>query len=312
MNEGRQRIVCVGEAMIELAPRGGGWEVGYGGDTLNQALHLARFGHDAAYMSVLGNDPFAPKMLQAWAREGLDTSLVLRDAERTTGLYAISIDPQGERTFAYWRSHSAARRLFAHEQVAAVMGRAEEAEVLVYSLISLAILPEFGREALLGLAREVRRRGGKVAFDGNYRARLWQDDNSAHAWRARAAAEADFGFPTTDDERELSGAAGADAVARVWEEAGCGEVVVKLGGKGCRLPDGKIVPPGLTLQPVDSSGAGDAFSAGYLACRLRGASPEGAAHSAHELAGWTVMRSGAIPPRDHAAPYSLSTTGSPE
>ena len=37
---GRQRIVCVGEAMIELAPRGGAWDVGYGGDTLNQACTM--------------------------------------------------------------------------------------------------------------------------------------------------------------------------------------------------------------------------------------------------------------------------------
>jgi 2-dehydro-3-deoxygluconokinase len=65
------------------------------------------------------------------------------------------------------------------------------------------------------------------------------------------------------------------------------------------------VPPAVTLTPVDSSGAGDAFSAGYLACRLRGAAREDAARCAHELAGWTVMRGGAIPPPDHAAPYAL-------
>ena len=167
MIAGGQRIVCVGEAMIELAPRGGAGDDGSGGDTLNQALHLARFGHDSAYLTVLGSDPFAPNMVQAWAREGLDTSLVLRDPERTTGLYAISIDPLGERTFAYWRSHSAARRLFAHAQIGQAMAQAEEAQVLVYSLISLAILPEYGREALHGLPREVRRSGGRVACDGN-------------------------------------------------------------------------------------------------------------------------------------------------
>jgi 2-dehydro-3-deoxygluconokinase len=310
--DGRKRIVCVGEAMVELAPRGAAWEVGYGGDTLNQALHLARFGHDVAYLTVLGHDPFAPQMQQDWAREGLDTTLVLRDAERATGLYAIAIDHRGERQFTYWRSHSAARQMFAHERIGAAMARVEEAQVLLYSLISLAILPEYGREALLGLAREVRRRGGQVAFDGNYRARLWQDADLAQAWRKRAAAEADFGFPTIDDERELSGAQSAEAVAATWEEAGCGEVVVKLGGEGCRLPGGEVLAPAMLLNPVDSSGAGDAFAAGYLACRLRGAAPDEAARCAHDLAGWTVMRGGAIPPRDHAAPYTLRTGGSPE
>ena len=49
---------------------------------------------------------------------------------------------------------------------------------------------------------------------------------------------------------------------------------------------------------VNQSGAGDAFNAGYLAARLKGASIEHAARSGHALAGWTIMRSGAIPPRD--------------
>ena len=70
--------------MIEISPRGGGgWEVGYGGDTINQALHLVRFGHDVAYLTVLGVDPFAGQMRSAWGREGMDTSLVLSDPERT-------------------------------------------------------------------------------------------------------------------------------------------------------------------------------------------------------------------------------------
>lgn len=304
MISARLRIVCVGEAMVELAPHaGGGWDVGYGGDTLNQALHLARFGYDTAYLTVLGNDPFAPRMQGAWTREGLDPELLLKDEHRTTGLYAISIDEQGERHFSYWRSDSAARTLFDHPEINRAVTQAAEADALVYSLISLAILPERRREALIGLAREVRRRGGKVAFDGNYRPILWESVEAARKWRDRAAAEADFGLPTGDDERALAEAVDADAVAARWERAGCGEVVVKLGGKGCRLPGGDIMPPATLLTPVDSSGAGDAFSAGYLAARLGGAPPEEAARCGHALAGWTVMRSGAIPPRDHAAPY---------
>lgn len=311
--EGRFRIVCVGEAMVELSPRGGGWEVGHGGDTINQALHLARFGHDVAYLTVLGCDPFAGPMRAAWGREGLDTSLVLADPQRTTGLYAISIDTHGERQFSYWRSDSAARRLFNHPDCIQAAGEAAKAEVLVYSLISLAILPVEGREALLGLASAVRARGGKVAFDGNYRARLWHSAEEARQWRDRAARQADFGFPTLEDEEQIADGPLAPAtVGATWREAGCREVVVKLGARGCALPDGEIAPPRAALLPVDTSGTGDAFGAAYLSCRLRGGSPEEAAQAGHELAAWVMMRSGAIPPRDHAAPYSLSTTASPE
>jgi 2-dehydro-3-deoxygluconokinase len=297
------RIVCVGEAMVELAPQGDGWDVGHGGDTLNQALHLARFGFDVGYLTVLGNDPFAPRMQAAWTCEGLDPSLLLRSDSRTTGLYAISIDERGERHFHYWRSESAARELFDHPQIDDALAQAAEADVLVYSLISLAILPEHGREKLIGLAREVRQRGGKIAFDGNYRPTLWESVEAARAWRDRAVAEADFGLPTIDDERALASSHDAGAVAAHWRRRGCGEPVVKLGSEGCRLPDGTIVPPPNRLKPLDSSGAGDAFSAGYLAARLRGVAPDEAARCGHELAGWTIMRSGAIPPRDDAAPY---------
>jgi 2-dehydro-3-deoxygluconokinase len=180
-------------------------------------------------------------------------------------------------------------------------------------LISLAILPEDGREALLGLARAVRARGGKVAFDGNYRARLWQSPDEARLWRDWAAREADFGFPTLEDEEQIAGGrVDPAAIAAAWREAGCGEVVVKLGAQGCVLPGGDIAHPHATLQPVDTSGAGDAFGAAYLSCRLRGGSTEEAAQAGHELAAWVMMRSGAIPPRDHAAPYSLSSTAMPE
>jgi len=299
----RQRIVCVGEAMVELASRGPAWDVGYGGDTLNQALHLVRFGYDVAYLTVLGSDPFAPRMTSAWGREGLDTSLVLRDEDRNTGLYSISIDERGERHFNYWRSESAARALFAHPRIEEALAQAADADALVYSLISLAILPEVGREALVRLAGEIRRRGGKVAFDGNYRPRLWNDAAAACRWRDRAAAEADFGFPTIDDERAMVGEEDPEAAASQWQRAGCAETVVKLGGAGCRLADGEVIPPEAQLHPVDSSGAGDAFSAGYLAARLRGDSPHKAARSGHDLAGWTLMRAGAIPALDHAAPY---------
>lgn len=290
--------------MVELSPRDGGWHLHYGGDTLNVALHLTRLGHRVAYLTALGNDPFAGRMRSAWAREGMDVSLVLSHPARTTGLYAIETDAAGERHFSYWRSESAARALFECEGIGPAEDAARQADLLFFSLISLAVLPDAGRERLLELAGEVRAAGGKVAFDSNFRPRLWESPEASRAWRGRAIALADFGLPTLEDERALGTGETADDIAAQWRRGGAGEVLVKLGQEGCLLPSGEIVPPPDKVMPLDTSGAGDAFDAGYLGARLRGDDPAEAALKAHRLACWTVMRQGAIPPRDHAAPYA--------
>ncbi|AXK43677.1 sugar kinase [Erythrobacter aureus] len=291
--------------MFELAVRpAGGWELGHGGDTLNTALHMARMGLNVAFASALGGDAFSDGLRKAWTEEGLDLSMVLCDPSRSTGLYAISVDEAGERSFTYWRSNSAARQMFALPDSRKIIECAVQSDLLVFSLISLAILPRRGRDALIALAHEVRELGGMVAFDGNYRPRLWQSPTEALSVRDAAIATATIGLPTLEDEIALSSGVTAESVASHWLALGCREVIVKLGKAGCRMPDGSIVTPGIALDPVDTSGAGDAFNAGYLAARLRGCSGVDAAQQGHALAGWTIMRRGAIPPRDAHAPYA--------
>ena len=295
------RIVLAGEAMLELSRtgtgNGSGWRLGHGGDTLNTAIHLARGGHDVAYLTAIGSDPLSADLKPQWQAEGLDTALVLDHPTRATGLYAIATDARGERSFTYWRDASAARAMFTLPGMAAALEQTAGADLLVFSLISLAVLPYAGREALLALAGAVRARGGRVAFDGNYRARLWASADEARHWRDRAVAAADIGLPTLEDEC-LLGSGDAASVAAHWQALGCAETVVKLGAQGCRLPDGIIIPPAEVLAPVDTSGAGDALNAGYLGARLNGADPASAAREGHALAGWTIMRPGACPSRD--------------
>ncbi len=292
------RVVLVGEAMLELSQDGENWQLAYGGDTLNTAIHLARAGVDTAFLTALGSDPFSADLKRRWAAEGLDTSLVLADPLRNPGLYAITCDAAGERSFTYWRNDSAARQVFACEGIDDALASAAQADLLAFSLVSLAVLPPDSRDALLALARKVRERGGQVAFDGNYRPRLWPDAATARTSRDAAIALATIGLPTLEDEVLLGSANDPAAVAAHWQSLGCAETVVKLGADGCRLPDGRIIAPESMLAPVDTSGAGDAFNAGYLAARLTGAALEQAARGGHALAGWTIMRRGAIPARE--------------
>lgn len=304
------RIVLVGEGMLELSRAAADqapdeWRLGYGGDTLNTAIHLARGGDRVAYMTALGSDPFSDTLRAEWQGEGLDTSLILTDPARLPGLYAIRTDADGERTFSYWRGESAARQMFALPEADAAIATAQTADLLAFSLISLAILPPEGRTALLSLAAHMRAAGKDVAFDGNYRPRLWSEASEARTWRDRAIAHCSIGLPTLEDEIAMEGAAAsAEATADRWRARGAGTVVVKLGADGCLLPHGELLAPPQRLSPRDTSGAGDAFNAGYLHATLRGATPRAAGLAGHRLAGWVVMRAGAVPPRDATDTYA--------
>ena len=299
------RVTFVGEGMIELRQaESDDYRLGYGGDTLNSAIHMARYGHDVAFASALGRDTFSERLRSAWEEEGLDCSTILIDPARGAGLYAISLDAAGERSFTYWRSDSAARQLFALSGTVDLLERMKRSEMLAFSLISLAILPDDGKKALLSLAAQRRDSGLKVAFDANYRPNLWENAQIAAHWRDQAIAVATHGLPTLEDEKLIGGPIDAQSVAAHWQGLGCTEVVVKLGSRGCLLPGCEILAPEAVLNPVDTSGAGDAFNAGYLSARLKGADPHEAARRGNALAAWVIMRAGAIPPLDTAAPYS--------
>lgn len=94
------KIATIGECMIELArDRDGRLMQGYGGDTLNTAVYLARLGAKVDYVTALGDDPYSEGMIQAWQAEGVGTDLVIRAPGRLLGLYVIETDARGERRF---------------------------------------------------------------------------------------------------------------------------------------------------------------------------------------------------------------------
>lgn len=304
-------IFVFGEAMLEYHSHGASHGLHYGGDTLNTAIHLARLGHRVAYVTAVGTDPISDALVARWASEGVDTRFVLRHPTRSPGIYAIHVDENGERSFLYWRDKSAAREMFALQGMQAAMREASESRLLYYSLISLAILPQEGREQLLQLAAAVRAAGNLVAFDSNFRRNLWMDLEDARAACEAAIAAATIGLPTDVDERMLHASTATELeIASRWVALGCQEVVVKMGARGCLLVDLHLrehaMPPSSAVQVVDASGAGDAFNAGYLGARLRSADGRTAVVQGLRLAEWVIARSGAIPDSDAEAQYSTT------
>jgi 2-dehydro-3-deoxygluconokinase len=284
--------------MIELSQATGGLLArSYGGDTLNTAVYLARLGVSVDYVTALGDDPWSEEMVRAWEAEGVGTSLVVRVPGRLPGLYLISTDAAGQRTFYYWRDSAPARLLFDLPQTPAIVQALTGYDAVYLSGVSLSLYGEVGRARLFAALDGARARGTRVVFDTNFRPRGWPDLAAARSAFRAAIAGADVVLASTEDLGLLFG---EDGLAELPTKDPCVEVVLKLAEPAVRICRDKVVCT-IAAEPVtgvvDTTAAGDSFAAAYLAARLRGAEPTDAARAGHRLAGAVVRHRGAIIPR---------------
>ena len=297
------RIALIGECMIELQHRAdGSLQQSFGGDTLNAAVYLRReLGEPSTvdYVTALGDDSFSDAMCKHWAEEGLGLGMVQRLPGRLPGLYCIQTDANGERKFLYWRNEAAVRDCFTTPAAEPILAALPTYDVVYFSGITLAVLGEVGRARLLETLVETRKRAGKVVFDNNYRPRLWASVDAARAAYHAVLAEVDIALLTEDDERALFGYEDSEQVFAAYPTIA--EVVLKRGADACliRWEDERFEVPALVVEKVvDTTAAGDSFSAAYLASRLKGGSPQDAALAGHRLASRVIQVPGALIPRD--------------
>lgn len=292
------RFLSIGECMVEMAQAGDGlWRQGFAGDSFNTAWYARAClpaNMSVAYFSAVGDDAMSGAMLDFMKAAGIDVSTVLRHPNRVAGLYMITLT-NGERSFTYWRENSAARTLADDRDILA--SACSDADWLYITGITLAILPPSGREALLSV---VAGTGARVIFDPNLRLRLWKNPATMRDWVMRAAALADVVLPSFDDEAAVFGDMDPAATAARYRQAGAREIIVKnAGGPMVAMTQSGIVqglPQPERRQPVDSTGAGDAFNGAYIAARMQGEDILAATLKGQQLAAHVISQHGALLP----------------
>lgn len=296
-------VACIGECMIELS-QGAGSQLtrGYGGDTLNTAVYLARLGVNTDYVTALGDDPFSDEMIEAWKAEGIGTAHVSRANGKLPGLYAIRTNEAGERSFYYWRENAAARMLLELPETEAMLAALAGYDMVYLSGVTLSLYSADGRQRLIDALRKAREGTTRVAFDTNFRPQGWLVLDTARQVYRDMLAVADIVLASVDDLTPLFG---ARMHGELIDRMAAREVVLKLAAPGSVVRvDG--VEHRVKAEPVnsvvDTTAAGDSFSAAYLAARLRGATPLEAARAGHRLAGAVVGHRGAIIPRGNMPP----------
>lgn len=274
MNFPNKTVVAIGEVMLEMAPVGNGlYRRGFAGDTFNTVWHMAQVlgpGASVGYVTRVGQDKLSEAFVQELAADGLDVAGVSRDPDRTMGLYLIELDGV-ERRFHYWRSVSAARAL-ADDRAALEKGL-RPAGLIHLSGITLAILPPAARKVLVSVLVQARQAGAVISFDPNIRPGLWASPAEIRETVAAMLAITDIALPSFDDEAAQWGDSSPRDTCARCVAAGVPEVVVKDGANAVAFhaagqPGTIATPPVTGIR--DTTGAGDAFNAGYLAARLTG------------------------------------------
>lgn len=301
-------IVSGGEALVDLVPAGPEGELlapRLGGGPYNVALAAARLGVPAAFLSRVSTDAFGDALVRRLEASGVDTSLVQRGAEPTT-LAVVTLDEDSSARYSFYTDGTADRL------VADPGPLPGNTSALSVGTLGMVLGP--GAQVYETVLRRERERGVLTALDPNIRADMIADPD---AYRARFASwlpSVHLLKVSLDDACWLAGvtdAADALAAARSWLDAGPSAVVLTKGAEGVVLltsSGAEVTVPGVTVEVVDTIGAGDTVQGALLAWLVRNQVKDVSALSeddcrellsyASRAAAVTVSRSGAEPPTE--------------
>lgn len=254
--------------MVELVSEHSTLRKSFAGDTYNTAVYMKRCAPhiQVDYLTAIGADFLSDELLLSMGEQSISSHYVFRHTQKNLGLYMVRTDSRGERSFAYWRSDSAAKHT-----INLLDTELKNIDAFYFSGISLAIIDLPQRETLFAQLESLRQQGCKIIFDPNYRPALWSSKEEAIEWCDRAYSVADIAFPGGDDHKALYGHQDCEAILAHMQGFDIDELIVKNGAQGVHIiyqQTHKIVPVERVTDVVDTTAAGDAFNAGYLAARF--------------------------------------------
>ncbi len=294
------RAICMGEVLIDFVPTVTGTDLrtapafqkAPGGAPANVAVGLARLGVPSAMIAKVGDDGFGRFLAQSLADAGVDASLVRRDPANRTPLAFVSLAADGDREFLFYGEPWG--NLAPADLDLAAIGAAD-----LLHFGSLALIGESPRAATWAAVEAARAKGRLVSFDANLRLDLWPDAESARAAIRTGLARATI-VKLSDEELEfLTGSADAVVAGRsLWHDA-LRALVVTHGAKGstCLTRNEHVRVSGFPVRAVDTTGAGDAFMAGFLSGLLTtpDAPPAELCRFANAAGALATTQRGAIP-----------------
>ncbi len=244
--------------------------LGIGGSESNVAIGLQRLGVQAVWCGRVGADSLGSLVEREILAEGVDVRIAV-DPSAPTGLMIKERRTPATQRVSYYRAGSAGSRLSPEDiDVQLISG----ADVLHITGITPALSPN--AEATLRYAvDEARGHNVRVSFDLNFRSNLWSAEGARSIYRDIIPL-ADIVFAGDDEAAIAVGAGEPEELARRITALGPDQAIIKLGANGAlALIDGTLFrQEAVTIDAIDTVGAGDAFVAGYLADFVTGRGPQ--------------------------------------
>jgi ribokinase len=286
------RICVVGSANVDLTfrtPRlpkpgetlgGQSLFMGMGGKGANQAVMAARLGAKVTFVARVGNDAFGLEALRHYQAEGIDTTFVRRDKDRSTGAAGIIVDDHAENCIIVVPGANAGL----------TPGDMVEASSAIQESDAVLCQLETPLDATLEAFRLARAAGVKTVLTP---APVQPISNEMFTL-------CDLCVPNKTEMEQLAACsidshADIHSAANLLRARGVRNIVVTIGDRGALLVNdaGAVHIPAVDLKAVDTTGAGDAFTAALAVSWAEGLELREAAQRASIVAALTVTRIGA-------------------
>ncbi|HBQ64947.1 MAG TPA: carbohydrate kinase [Clostridiales bacterium] len=233
-----------------------------GGCAVSSAINMARIGLSTGIIGKVGEDGFGRFMIDALRREHVDTRGVVADPDTSTSASIVLVSADGERTFLHCLGADAQ---FTGEEISDAL----VAESRIVFIGGAMLLPRFDGEPCARFLARARQMGKITALDTT-----WDSTGRWMEVLAPCMPYLDYFMPSYEEAVQLSGQTEPEAILDEFLRRGVKTAVVKLGKKGCMIKDagGEIhrIPTFTSIKPVDTTGAGNAFTSGFLTGVVKG------------------------------------------
>ena len=272
-------VVCIGASLLDISTfeieKEGFFErepnivssisFSAGGDATNQAIVLTRLGHNVKFITKLGEDDVGDALYHKLCKSGVDISLISREPGRLSVANNILVGKEDTRVYI----------TNAYDPESNIAGFCESdidfsvlEQARVVSIGSLFVHPKLDGDVMKRIFRTVKDAGGITCADV-------KADNpgcTMDIYR-QALPNLDFMFVNEKEAKNLTGLTEVEKMADYFLGLGIGTIIIKLGGKGCYVDNGKgysFYDTPFYVDPVDTTGAGDNFMAGFISGLIRG------------------------------------------